>query len=147
VSRWLAPVILLSGCLTAGRYPLQSTGNSSSAVFAVEAAAAFDSQPGAGSDLVLTLELKAMGGQAARVNLSQAWWKVDGVTWTRCRHGADTDKDSLIFNLEPEASRSFTLRCRDIPRPYRSVEFKFHTAGTGAHGVVHLRFEGIPKPL
>jgi hypothetical protein len=87
------------------------------------------------------------GSTPARVNLMKVWWKVDGVSWQRCRHGKGTDKDSLIFQIEPGKTRTFELTCQDIPRPYRSVDLKFHTAGTGSMGVVELAFEGIPRPL
>ena len=67
--------------------------------------------------------------------------------WQRCRHAKGTDKDTLIFNINSDESRSFDLMCLDIPRPYDNLAVKFHTAGTGSLGVVSLEFKGITQPL
>ena len=143
-----ALLLLLTGCLKAGTYPLAATQDMpASAEFQVKATAGFLSQPGSGSDLLVHLDLRYTGPSSAKVDLMKIWWKVDGVSWQRCRHAKDVDRDTLIFQIKPDQPRSFDLVCRDIPRPYKSVELKFHTAGTGNLGVVSLAFEGIPQPL
>ena len=135
------------GCTTAGLYPLAPVAaQRASSDFKVEASAEVDFTT-TRSDLKLHLDLHYSGASAARVDLSKLWWKVDGVSWQRCRHGKQTDKNSLIFNLPAGQSRSMDLLCQDIPRPYEKVEVRFHTAGTGSLGVVSLEFKGIAQPL
>ena len=140
---------MLTGCaMKAGNYPLSaSSPMPSSPEFQVEATAQFAHAPAGASDLQLHLDLTYKGDSEARVDLSKLWWKVDGVAWRRCRHEKGIDKDTLIFNIPPDQPRSFDLVCRDIPRPYKSVALKFHTAGTGSLGVVELEFAGVPKAL
>jgi hypothetical protein len=138
---------LLAGCTKPGLYPLapvQSRRRSQD--FLVDATAEVDYR-GTVSDLRLHLSMHYTGATSAKVDLSALWWKVDGVAWQRCRHAKSTDKDTLIFNLKRDKSRTIDLTCLDIPRPYDRVELRFHTAGTGSLGVVGLEFEGIAQPL
>ena len=138
---------LLAGCTKPGLYvlsPIQSRRRSQD--FLVDATAEVDYR-GTVSDLRLHLSMHYTGATSAKVDLSALWWKVDGVAWQRCRHAKSTDKDTLIFNLKRDKSRTIDLTCLDIPRPYDRVELRFHTAGTGSLGVVGLEFEGIAQPL
>lgn len=139
--------VLLAGCTKPGLYPLapiQSRRRSQD--FLVDATAEVDHRSTA-SDLQLHLSMHYSGASAAMVDLSKVWWKVDGVAWQRCRHAKSTDKNSLIFNIESDKSKTIDLTCLDIPRPYDRVELRFHTAGTGSLGVVELEFKGIAQPL
>jgi hypothetical protein len=147
VIRWLTPLLLL-GCLPKGQYALRPAGAMpNSGEFQLTADIAFDHVPGKASDLVAHLNFTYNGDQPARINLARTYVRIDGVNWLRCRTGEDFDKDSLIQVIQPKTTLEFNLRCRDVARPYKSVEMRFETAGIGMKGTVEMSFEGIPAPL
>lgn len=139
--------MVLAGCTKPGLYPLSPLqAHRRAKVFEIKSAAKV-SYTGTSSDLQLSLTMHYSGTSSARIDLSKLWWKVDGVSWQRCKTGKGVDKDTLIFNIKTDETRTFDLVCHDIPRPYERVDVRFHTAGTEGLDVVHLEFAGIAQPL
>ena len=145
---WLAGMMMIVGCLPKGEYSLAPHGASTnSGEFHAAADVKFNYQPGKGSALHIVLRLAYEGDQRTRVDLTNLYIKVDGLRWSRCRHGPETDKDSLFWVMGSGDKGEKTIVCKDVARPYKSVEIKFHTAGLATRGVVVLEYEGIPAPL
>ncbi len=139
---------MLAGCLPKGRYALKPMGAMpNSGQFQLAADLWFDHIPGKSSDLIAKLKFSYQGDQPARINLARTFVRVDGVSWLRCRTGQDYDKDSLIQMIQPSQELDLELRCRDVARPYKSVELRFETAGIGMKGTVAIMYDGIPAPL
>lgn len=138
-------LMILTGCLKAGTYPLHPAagGVDAPGLLDVTAQASVDYAPSEGFDLTADITITWSGQASPRLDFARALVRVNGSTWEPCRHAEDADPAELISIIDPGDRVERRLVCRDIPRPDGTLELRFYASGTGERGVVDVTFDGI----
>ena len=134
---------LVSACVPAGRYPLESLAASNEDIpvlLDIQSEAFIDHQPSRGSDLMVDLRLRYSGQGRPRVDFSHTEVRVDGYAWEPCRFTDAVSDEALFQFLEAGAEIRQHLACRDIARPRERIEVRFLVSGAGGRGMVILTF-------
>jgi hypothetical protein len=108
-------------------------------------AAASLHQSGTGTlDLEIDLSIQHTGKHPARMDLASALLQVDGLPWERCRTSFEFNSDQLLIVLTPGQTTSLTIQCLEVPRPARSLVFRFAGSGLGTSTpTIDIPFSGM----
>lgn len=141
--RHLGLLLLATGCMAAGRYPLAPLENATSGQVAAEANGWLDYRPTTGWELNAEITLKHSGVSRPRFDLIRTQVRADDMAWEPCRLPLGFDGDGLIFVMAPGERKNVVLRCANVPRPTERFALRIYASGTGGQGPFDLVLSGV----